>query len=750
MKEAIRIITVKLFLLLLIPMAYSQEGAERGNGYEILKEKSIEIRTGEENAVSAIKEVVLPRAVENIYFRDEKALSHIINLEKKVSKMNRRDEASLMLRELDLHYKLYINKFGLENFRRDTKLLWKAGRVKQLLKDTLQALVYYELASIHDHGLKAPKLAYDSLIAPKHNDWLPIDEYYELIAHRKRIDTVLKPRKVLVSLGTSVNSDKPEYAPFTHPRDSILLFTSRRDEVDIIDPFAKPNEDLYYTYKDFVGDGWVVAEKFSEDINSKYNEGSACLSPDGNTLFFTRCNSPDGLGDCDIYVAEYDAANETWHDVKNLGKTINSSYWDSQPNVSADGNSLYFSSNRAGGFGGTDLYMTQKDESGKWQTAVNLGPIINSSRNEVTPFFHRINNTLYFSSTGHLRNLGGFDIYRSRWMGQFWEPPKNVGPLVNTNGNEYYFSIDGGADKIFYARSDGGDDHFSQNFDLYSFDMPMEAKPDAVSLLEGYLVDSVSGYPLQGKVVLIDLDKNVEVAPKEINEKGYFSFELIKNRKYRMYVMGENFLTIKKDMMMNSDTSFSILTKSFEQNRTLVFETLRFGSNSYKLKSRIKPKLDYIVRFLEHYPMFDLVVEGHTDSDGRDDYNLKLSQQRSEMIAKYITQTGSFDEGRVTAHGYGETKPIVPNDTDENKKTNRRVEFKLILNPDFKGDEMLPTSDELFFGDDLEDDENDKFNEEWEMLEKGSEKSDKESRLDAAEENNIDLFKEEADTPPPF
>ena len=222
--------------------------------------------------------------------------------------------------------------------------------------------------------------------------------------------------------------------------------------------------------------------------------------------------------------------------------------------------------------------------------------------------------------------------------------------------------------------------------------------------------------------MIIDLDNGVEVAPKKINEYGFFEFDLINNNRYRLYVLGDNFLTIKNDFQLNGDTTFQVLTQSFEQNKPIVFESMEFGSNSAKLRSSVKPKLDYIVRFLQNYPMFKLEVEGHTDADGREESNLRLSLQRAEAIASYITRKGEFDVDRVKAIGYGETRPVVPNDTEENKAKNRRVEFKLVLDDTYDGDLWLPTKEELFFEDDLEFESDPEFDDEFEWSEEDMKK----------------------------
>lgn len=663
------------------------QGSPFGKNSGILKNSSIVLESPDTTISFANEENPFPYIDEREFYYNKREFNLLRSADKKGE-----------LEKLDASLGNYIKNFGPQNFRKNVNMIWRLARVKQIQEDTAMARFYYELAIKHSAGREAPRLAYDSLQPDSYSEWLPIDKYFELLDVREYIDSLAPKNSVLKSMGDAINSTRPDYAPFMHPTDSILIFTSRRDEMDVVDPFAARNEELFFSYIDYFSGEWMPAEKLPENINSKFSEGSACLSPDGLVLYFTRCGAEDGQGDCDIYQARYKPETDEWGEAKNLGAHINSPYWDSQPNISADGQLLFFASNRKGGFGGTDIYYLTKNENGEWSEASNLGPMINTPAQEVTPFFHKINRTLYFGSTGQMKNFGGYDIFKSRWMGHKWEEPHNVGPLVNSEGNEYYFSIDGNAETIFYAKSNNEvKDHVSQNFDLYSFPMPMEAQPAAITKLRCRVLDSITGNPLIGTAMIIDLDKGTEIMPKTINENGYFEFDLIKNRRYRIIVMGDDFFTIKKDFKLEENVTFNLFERSFEQNKPIVFESLQFGSNSDKLKSKIKPKLDYLVKFLETRPFYKLVVEGHTDSDGNSQYNKELSLRRAKKIAEYISLNGAFDEGRVTAEGYGASKPIVPNDTEENKRKNRRVEFKLILDLDYNRPRVNPSSDDLRF-----------------------------------------------------
>ncbi|MEO1807027.1 MAG: OmpA family protein [Bacteroidota bacterium] len=674
------------------------------------------------------------------YFQNERAFKVLMEFDENIEGATA--DGAAHLQQMETYLEGYINRFQIDNFQTDIQLIWMLGRVKQLNQKYDEAVFYYELAKTHGRGRDIKKLRIDSVISGPQSEWLPINQYYELLKVRAKIDTLYTPVDVLTNMGDFINSNSPDYAPFMHPTDSILIFTSRRDTSgmdpsDIIDPFSRHNEDLYYASIDIFTGEWGMAERLADQINTEYNEGSACLSPDGKTLYFTRCHPFKGEGDCDIYSAEYDPTDGTWSHVKNLGRNINSKAWDSQPNISADGEYLFFVSNRNGGFGGTDIYVAFWDSTSKsFGPAQNLGPLINTPNHEVTPFFHRINSTLYFSSTGHLFNYGGYDIFKARQVGRSWEQPKNVGPLVNTLNNEYYFSIDGAGETIFYSKSedDVSVDHVKQNFDLYSFPMPMEARPDAIVKLEGELIDSVTGNKLVGIAMIVPLDDTIEVAPKKIKD-GYFEFELIGNKRYRLYIMGPDFLTISNDFRVEGDTTFSVLTESFEQNKPIVFEALKFGKRSDKLKTIHKPKLDYIVEFLQRYPQFKLEIEGHTDSDGDAIMNKNLSQRRAEAIRGYLLKKGGFEEEKIAAIGYGEARPIVPNNNDSLKAINRRVEFKLVLDASFTEDYVNPTEAELKFNDDLEAEYDPEFEDEFDWSDE--ERSAWEEELELEDEDDL-------------
>jgi flagellar motor protein MotB len=564
----------------------------------------------------------------------------------------------------------YVSNFGIQNFYKDTKLLWRLGQLYERLGEDQMAKSFYRLILKHHRGdVTKILLYYDSITELDRDYFIPLEYYYELVEYRKSIDTLRPPRGILVNMGEDLNSEAPDYGPSLSPNDDILMFTSKRNRKQMTLTGAA-NEDIYISYRNL--NEWEKAEPF-EGINTPYNEGSAVLSKDGKTLYFTRCGSPQSFGNCDIFVAEKQE-NGKWANIRNLGANVNSAAWDSQPALSHSEDTLYFASDRIGGFGLSDIYFTYKQADGTWAPAQNMGPTINTRKNEVSPFYHTTYHVLYFSSDGHLVNFGDFDIFKSYYRDGVWQEPKNIGPLVNGKGSEYYFTIDSQSRNLYYARSEEN----SPNLDLYSFPLPMEAQPLATTHLHGSLIDSISGKPFTGIVSIIDMDNGIEIAPKALRRDGSFDFDLIKHNNYMLIIQGDEFFRIEDIFYLNGDTSFVRKTESISSKK-LRFTSLEFNGGSSDILPDMEYDLNSIFNFLIDNPRFRLRISGHTDSKGDKELNMKLSKDRATAIKLYLTASGQIETRRIEAEGFGDSKPIItPERTEEDRRTNRRVEFEIL------------------------------------------------------------------------
>ena len=564
----------------------------------------------------------------------------------------------------------YVKNFGVLNFSLNTELLWQLARLSEEFGPPGEAILLYKLVLKHHRQNidgKRVQQEYDSITMNQKDYYVPLEEYYQMVDLRKEIDTLRPPHGVLLRMADWVNSPKADYAPTIGNNDGLLLFTSKRNaHQQMIE--RRYDEDLFFTRMS--AGIWDSAEEF-KTINTAYNEGSACLSGDGKKLFFARCNSPDSHGGCDIFVAEL-KPDSTWGNVKNIGKNINSTGWDSHPSLSHTGDTLYFASDRLGGFGLSDIYYTIQNEKGEWQKAMNVGPIVNTRGNEVSPFFHHKFNVLYFSSDGQPLTFGDFDIYKSYKLDGQWGEPRNIGPLVNGPGSEYYFTIDSQSNTLYYARSE---EHDMNNLDLHSFPVPMEAKPDAIAKLKGSLINAETKEPFKGIVSIIDLDHGVEVAPKYLRPDGSFDFQLINKRNYLIIIQGEDFFRMEELFYLDGDAEINRETEPIESK--IAFESLEFENGKAEILPAMHEDLGKIANFLLDHPLYRLNISGHTDSQGSEESNLKLSQARADAIKAYLVSEFGIDGARIEAHGFGSSRPIVEEIGDEDRKLNRRVEFEI-------------------------------------------------------------------------
>ncbi|MDO7885664.1 OmpA family protein [Hymenobacter sp. CA2-7] len=603
------------------------------------------------------------------FFEDKKALKAIQRAERR----HRYAEARALLTQ-------YVGQFGIENFYRNTDLLWHLGQLLQ--RDSTQqelAKAYFRLALKHHRtDVRRVQLYYDSLEEKTAILYVPLKVYYDVVEYRKSVNTFHPPKNVYTSMGDAVNSKYPDYGPALGAADTVLLFSSKR-------PLGKgvrtrEQEDLYVSHKE--GENfWTDAQPLPKPINSQYNEGSACFSHDGKTIFFARCECPTCHGNCDLYTASL-GKDGKWSTPKSLGPLVNSVAWDSQPTLSPKEDTLYFASDRLGGFGLSDIYYTVKGKNGQWGRALNMGPVVNTRESEVSPFFHPLYQVLYFSSRGQLLNFGDFDIYKTYRVKGRWQEPRNIGPLVNGKGSEYYFTIDSQSKNLYYARSEEKD---LNNLDLYSFPLPMEAQPLATTQVAGTLLDSVSSRPLKGMVSIIDLDNGIEVASKYLRADGSFDFELMEGSHYAMLIQSPDAFSVEKKFELKGDTVMTMLTTSIDYKLPLIFKNIEFEANKSNISPAMQPTLDRITLFLVDHPTYKLNIAGHTDGRGDPEVNEKLSQDRAEEIRRYIERKGKLGPNRIESFGYGSSKPLKDELTEADARINRRVEFRLVKPESSKG-----------------------------------------------------------------
>ena len=425
---------------------------------------------------------------------------------------------------------------------------------------------------------------------------------------------------------------------------------------------------------------WSHPVSISDNINSEADEGAPSLSSDGKTLVFAACNRPDAIGGCDIYISYKEG--EEWSKPINLGSSVNSSTWDSEPSVTADGKAVYFSSERKGGIGKRDIWFSRMNDKGEWSKAQNLGDVVNTKGDEVSPFIHANGTTLYFSSN-YLPGMGGYDIFYTKRKDSIWETPKNIGYPVNTSDHDGTFFITADSKKGYYSVYEKKV-MINPPAYIHEFDVPVEIQEKNKSTYaKGTVYDAVTKNKIGAKIELIDLKSNQVIQSLSSDKiNGDYLLVLTEGSEYALYISKEGYLFKSIFFDYKTPSVFNPLTLDIyldpvKQGASVVLNNIFFPTNSYELEGKSKTELDKIILFLKSNPKVSIEFGGHTDDVGSDQANMELSQKRAKAVYDYLVKAG-VDAVKLKYKGYGETKPITPNTSDENRAKNRRIEFKIL------------------------------------------------------------------------
>lgn len=467
------------------------------------------------------------------------------------------------------------------------------------------------------------------------------------------------------NLGLNINTPNQEYLPTITADDSTLIFTRRSNQ-----------EDFYISKR--TASGWDKAVTLSNAINTTGNEGAQCISPDGQYLYFAGCSRADGFGKCDIYYSKL-VGNE-WSKPVNIGEPINTMYWESQPSISPDGKTLYFVSDRKGGYGSYDIYRSNYLGNGKWSRPVNLGPSINTEGVEFSPFIHNDNTTLYFSSNGW-PGFGENDIFYSRKNSNgTWGPAQNLGYPINTSQEESSLFISNDGKKAFFASStlkgQGG-------LDLFTFELHEAARPLPVTYVKGLVFDKLTKNKLGSTIEIIDISNGDTVAQTNSNEaSGQFLASLPSGKTYAFNVYSDGYLFYSDQFELKNKRTvepFKLMVplEPIKVGAKIALRNIFYESGSYKLKNESLYEITKLVQFLKENADVRIEISGHTDNTGVDQANLTLSTNRAKSVYDWLIKQGIAAD-RLVYKGYGKSQPLEPNTTEAGKAKNRRTEIKII------------------------------------------------------------------------
>ena len=493
---------------------------------------------------------------------------------------------------------------------------------------------------------------------------------------------VANPVKLKIqNLGNAVNSPYADYSPVISADENSLYFTSRRSESTggEKDELGNYMEDIYVSTK--TKTGWSKSKGIGNKINTIYHEATIGISPDGQTILIYK----DDMGDGNIYSTILNG--DIWGTPIKLNDNINTKYWEPSAFISANGKIIYFISNKPGGFGGRDLYMSNLTAEGDWGKAENMGPNINTPYDEDSPFIHPDGVTLSFSSNGH-NTMGGFDIFTSLLspVGN-WSEPVNVGYPINTTYDDVFYTLSpNGRNAYFSSFREGG----LGEKDLYLATF-LEKKETPITLIRG-VVNDESGKPAKNvEITATDNESGDVVGVYHTNSKtGEFLFILTPGKNYNITYQADKHLFYSENIDIPKQSNYYELKRAVSLNPIVVgskitLNNIFFDFDKATLRSLSNVELKNLVMLMKSNPNMKVQISGHTDSKGDEAYNQKLSEERAQAVVDKLIQSGISSE-RMKAKGYGKTMPTAKNknedgsDNPEGRQLNRRVELTITEN----------------------------------------------------------------------
>jgi outer membrane protein OmpA-like peptidoglycan-associated protein len=603
---------------------------------------------------------------------------------------NRYDEAAKLYKTGLLESPNHVES----NFRCGLSL-FKGGYKSQALPFFKKV---YVLDKQHDkfllkHLARAYQLNYqfDSAIAVLHEyeTYLHKHEKNKQISEKELIDKrinecevakelMAKPKEVLVrNLGPKINSQYDDYSPAISANEKALMFTSRRDHVDG-NSFSKKDYTFYEEV--FVADwqdtAWSAARPLSDNVNGNKHDASVSLTPDGQRLIVYK-STPQSKGD--LYYSSL--AEDAWSEPIKFEGDINSMHFEPSATINSSENVLIFSSDRPGGFGGLDLYVSKMLPNGKWAKPENLGANINTKYDEDAPFLQTDEKTLHFSSNGH-NSMGGYDIFTSTFNVQAggWVKPENAGYPINTPEDDIYFSWNSNGSRAYFSSvREGG----LGGQDIFMLEIPSLNPP--MVIVKGVVSDRIDKNPLGSmmKVSVYTLDSNKVVGVYNTSHStGNYIFALEHNQEYGMNVEADGYVVHSENIKVPKTFEMDEMVKHIElhpieEGSKVVLNNVFFDYNKSNLKPESQTELNTVRDFLTKNPTLSIEIGGHTDSIGSYQYNLRLSESRALAVKNYLHEKG-VEKERLSHKGYSFSKPVASNQTPEGRQANRRTEFIIL------------------------------------------------------------------------
>ena len=476
--------------------------------------------------------------------------------------------------------------------------------------------------------------------------------------------------------GISTKAD--EYLPILSPDQEMVFYTRRGKKNEIGSLTQSITEEFIFSTEDSTN--FNAGNPMPFPFNRNSNEGGASITIDNNTLYFTICaNSISGYNNCDLFYT-FKKTDGKWSEITAFNKKINGiKSWESQPSVSADGNTIIFASDRKGGFGGADLYFIKKNVKGEWSEPKNLGKNINTKDNEKSPFLHTDSETMFFASN-QFPSVGGYDIFfcRKDSLGN-WQKPKNIGYPINTIADELGLFVSTDGKKAYFASNQlngiGG-------WDLYAFDLYDEAKPKKVLFLKGELRDEngnlLSDASIQLKNIRTKENKQISVQNGEYTIAVTLDKEddILLSINKKGYAFNSTYISSNNDDF-SSPKKIDFELEQLGNGKAFRLDNIYFATNSFELNNTSSEILFAFSDYLKLNNSLRLAIHGHTDNIGSASANLLLSKNRAKAVFSFLLDNG-IKKDRLDFQGFGKQKPIITNETEKGRAQNRRTEFVIL------------------------------------------------------------------------
>ena len=480
-------------------------------------------------------------------------------------------------------------------------------------------------------------------------------------------------------------------------------------------------------------------ENLGKNINSPHSELAPVISPDGKTIYFTRERHPENTGIQSIWYAEMDR-NGNFQPAKNIGEPLNTRFNNFVISILPDGNSMlvgntYHSDGRVGGggfsmtyrkgkqwsfpeavnvrnfynnasrgsyclasngkiiissiqrndsYGGNDLYVSFLQDNGIWTEPMNLGPDINTADREDSPFLAADGVTLYYSTSGR-PGYGSNDIFMSRRLDDSWKKwsePVNLGPKINTKEWDAYFTITASGDYGYFVSSQNS----LGREDIFRVKLPAQLRPEIVVMVSGKVIDRKTKRPVEATIYYENLTTGQNIGVARSNPTtGEYKIALPANNRYGFRAEASGYIPINENLDLTKlasgreEIERDLILVPIEQGQTLTINNVFFETGQTELLPASYPELERLAKLMAENPKMQIRLEGHTDNVGVPQSNMVLSNSRVEAVKNFLVSKG-VNESRIQSKGFGQTKPIAPNNTEEGRAKNRRVEFIILSN----------------------------------------------------------------------